>query len=214
MGFAGELTTIGLGEVFQNVAFNRLTGVLRVTARDQHAEVYAEEGRLRAFSHGHDKPFDYALIAERSDCAPPEAIRVANRRRRRRTLRALLAKSCDEFDKALYDAGVQSAIEEEVILLFSWKAASFTFEDGRADASLFDKEQLECKIELDPQGLSMEAARRMDEWEGISRQIASEREIFLAINEPTEDMPEDAGSGIDRQLDRAIEVLLEEIGDR
>ncbi len=29
-----------------------------------------------------------------------------------------------------------------------------------------------------------------------------------------EDMPEDAGSGIDRQLDRAIEVLLEEIGDR
>ena len=118
MGFAGELTTIGLGEVFQNIAFNRLTGVLRVTARDQHAEVYAEEGRLRAFSHGHDKPFDYALIAERSDCAPPEAIRVANRRRRRRTLRAMLAKSCDEFDDALYFSALENDDDDGQIWRF------------------------------------------------------------------------------------------------
>jgi len=214
MGFAGELTTIGLGEVFQNVAFNRLTGVLRVTERDHSAEVYIKEGRIRAFSHGHDKPLDYALIAERADSAPPEAIRVANRRRRRRTLRAMLAKSCDEFDAERYDAGVQAAIEEEVILLFNWKTASFTFEDGRADPSVFDKEQLECSIALDPQGISMEAARRMDEWEGISRQIASEREIFVAINEPTDDLPEEA-TRILLLLDgtRDLRTVMEELSE-
>ena len=49
MGFAGELTTIGLSEVFQNVAFNRLTGVLTVSERDRRASVYLEDGTIRAF---------------------------------------------------------------------------------------------------------------------------------------------------------------------
>jgi len=191
MGFAGELTTIGLGEVFQNFAFNRLTGVLKVMERDRHAEVYVEDGKLRAFSHGDDKPFDYALIAERADAAPADDIRTAARRRRRRTLRAMLAKSAS-FDEARYDAGVQQAVEEEVILLFGWKSASFTFEEGRADHTTFDKEQLECSIAIDPQAVAMEAARRLDEWEGIARQIASEREIFVATQEATEDLPEEA----------------------
>jgi len=191
MGFAGELTTIGLGEVFQNVAFNRLTGVLQVTERDHHAFVYIEGGRIRAFSHGDLKPFDYAVIAERADAALPDDIRTANRRRRRRTLRAALAKF-DSFDSERFDAGIRQSIEEEVILLFNWKSASFTFDEGRGDTGTFDKEQLDCGIELDPQAVAMEAARRMDEWEGISRQIASERDIFVAVQEPTEDLPEDA----------------------
>ncbi|MEM8885110.1 MAG: DUF4388 domain-containing protein [Planctomycetota bacterium] len=191
MGFAGELTTIGLGEVFQNVAFNRLTGVLKVMERDRHAEVYCEEGRIRAFSHGDDKPFDYALIAERADAAPVDSIRTAQRRRRRRTLRAMLAKQ-DDFNEQAFDHGVRQAVEEEVILLFGWKTASFQFEDGRAPATQFDKDQLECNITIDPQAVSMEAARRLDEWEGIARQIASEREIFVATQEPTEDLPEEA----------------------
>lgn len=191
MGFAGELTTIGLGEVFQNFAFNRLTGVLKVMERDRHAEVYVEDGKLRAFSHGDDKPFDYALIAERADAAPAEEIRTAARRRRRRTLRAMLAKSSD-FDEQRYDLGIRQAVEEEVILLFGWKSASFTFEEGRADGTVFDKEQLEANVSIDPQAVAMEAARRLDEWEGIARQIASEREIFVATQEPTEDLPEEA----------------------
>ena len=39
MGFAGELTTIGLPDVFSNVAFGRLTGILTVTERDRRAHI-------------------------------------------------------------------------------------------------------------------------------------------------------------------------------
>jgi len=213
MGFAGELTTIGLGEVFQNFAFNRLTGVLKVMERDHHALVYVEDGKIRAFSHGDLKPFDYAVIAERADAATPDDVRTANRRRRRRTLRAALAK-CESFDADRYDSGVRQSIEEEVILLFNWKAASFNFEEGRGDHGTFDKEQLECNIELDPQAIAMEAARRMDEWEGISRQIASEREIFVAVQEATEDLPEQAAE-ILALLDgsRDLRTILDELPD-
>jgi tetratricopeptide (TPR) repeat protein len=191
MGFAGELTTIGLGEVFQNVAFNRLTGVLTVTDRDREAEVCMQDGRVCAFRHGDGRKLDYPVIAERIGAADPETIRTAARRRRRRTLRAVLAKGTD-FSEQQYDLGVKQAVEEEVILIFGWKTASFRFDEGRADADRFDKDQLECKIAIDPQAISMEAARRLDEWDGISRQISSEREIFVATQEASEELPVDA----------------------
>ena len=178
MGFAGELATIGLSEVFQNVVFNRLTGVLTITDRDRHAAVLVSEGRIRAFSYGPDRPFDYAVIAERSGAVPSEVIQGL-RKRRRRTLKATLKKT-HGFDEKAFDGGVQAAIEEELILLFSWRNARFEFEEGRAKDSVFDPEQLDCSISIDPQAISMEAARRQDEWEAISRSVGSEKEIFLA----------------------------------
>ena len=118
-----------------------------------------------------------------------------------RTLRTALAK-CESFDAERYDSGVRQCIEEEVILLFNWKSASFTFDEGHGDQGTFDKEQLECNVELDPQAVAMEAARRMDEWEGISRQIASEREIFVTGSMGIAVYPSD-GTDLDSLLKNA-----------
>jgi tetratricopeptide (TPR) repeat protein len=178
MGFAGELSTIGLAEVFQNVAFNRLTGTLTVKERDRKAHVHIEEGKIRLCSLGAERPFDYVAIAARAEAAPREVLEAAGRRRRRRPLKAAL-REFDGFDEAAFDHAVSAHVAEEVIHLFSWKYASFVFEEGRPDESVFDKEQMNCSISLDPLALAMEAARRLDEWEAISRHVVSEREIFL-----------------------------------
>ena len=77
MGFAGELTTIGLSEVFQNVAFNRLTGVLTVTERGRRAAVYLDDGMIRAFRPDADRTLDYVAIAERHHVAASQAVRDA-----------------------------------------------------------------------------------------------------------------------------------------
>ena len=63
MGFAGELTTISLDEVFQNIATNRLSGVLNVTQRERQACILFEEGLLTAMDPGTEKGFDYEAIA-------------------------------------------------------------------------------------------------------------------------------------------------------
>jgi len=188
MGFAGELTTIGLSEVFQNVAFNRLTGVLTVTERGRRAAVYLDDGMIRAFRPDTDRTLDYAAIAERHHVAPSQAVRDAAKRRRRRTLKEGL-RNAKGFDEVRYDAAVAAAIKEEVILLFGWRNASFVFEESRPRDGTFDKEQLGCDIAIDPQTVAMEAARRVDEWETISHQVDTDRDIFVPTDVP---LPEDA----------------------
>ncbi len=188
MGFAGELTTIGLSEVFQNVAFNRLTGILTVSERDRKASVYIEEGTIRAFKPEGERPLDYVAIAERAHAASVDTLRQAARRLRRRTLKEAL-KAIATFDEDRFDAAVQAALKEEIILLFSWREASFVFEEGRAQAGAFDREQLDCHVALDPHVVIVEAARRVDEWDAISSQVRSETDIFLPAKALDEQAP-------------------------
>lgn len=181
MGFAGELSTIGLPEVFQNVAFNRLTGILTVREQGREAAVFVEDGVVRAVRG--ERPFDYVELAIGCDAAPAKAVRAAaKRQRRRRALRDVL-RADDRFDEARYDAAIHAAVQEEMVLLFGWKYASFVFEEVRPEEGTFDRDQLTAAISLDPTAIAMEAARRVDEWETISNQIHSERDIFLPVGD-------------------------------
>ncbi|MCZ6787214.1 MAG: DUF4388 domain-containing protein [Planctomycetota bacterium] len=179
MGFAGELATIGLAEVFQNLAFNKLTGTLSLEEGNKTAHVHFEAGVIRMVSMGANKPYDYAAIIGKSQVVPQKAFDAALKKRRRRTLKAALQAVAASFDEEAYDHVLASHVEEEVLLLFGWTHATFTFEERRADERLFDREQRDCTFGLDPQAVAMEAARRLDEWESISRHLGSEKEIFL-----------------------------------
>ena len=95
MGFAGEITTIGLPELFRSISFNRLTGVLTVRAGGEESAIFFVEGRIRA----HTTEFDYESIALRSGSATPAAVEEARARGRRVTLKtALQADRSAGFD--------------------------------------------------------------------------------------------------------------------
>lgn len=211
MGFAGELTTIGLSEVFQNVAFNRLTGILTVSERDRKASVYLEEGTIRAFRPEGERPLDYVAIAERAHAASAETLRQAARRLRRRTLKEAL-RAIATFDEDRFDAAVQAALKEEIILLFSWREASFVFEEGRAQNGAFDREQIDCHVALDPHVVIVEAARRVDEWDAISSQVRSETDIFLP-HKPLDEQAPAAWREVVSRLDgtRDVRRLIDEL---
>ena len=212
MGFAGELTTIGLSEVFQNVAFNRLTGVLTVTERGRRAAVYLDDGMIHAFRPDADRTLDYVVIAERHHVAPSQAVHDAAKRRRRRTLKEGL-RNVEGFDEVRYDAAVAASVKEEVILLFGWRNASFVFEETRPRDGTFDKEQLDCDIAIDPQTVAMEAARRVDEWETIAHQVDTDRDIFLPMEVTLPDDATPVMREIVAKLDgtRDLSQIIEEV---
>jgi tetratricopeptide (TPR) repeat protein len=205
MGFAGELSTIGLSEVFQNIAFNRLTGTLAVASGEREASIHFEEGRIRLFSPGPGRSIDYAAVVARAGAVPPDTLEVALKKRRRRTLRSVL-REAGGLDEAAYDGAVAAEVFEEIIPLFSWKRARFVFDEGRPDERIFDKEQRECSISIEPQAVAMEAARRIDEWAGIARHIASEREIFLPAGPPEGVQPDEEAQEILALLDGSRDV--------
>ena len=156
MGFAGELATIGLAEVFQNIAFNKLTGTLLLEESNRAAHVHFEAGVIRMVSRGADQPYDYVAIVGKSQVIPQKAFEAALKKKRRRTLKAALQAVAASFDEDAYDQVIASHVEEEILLLFGWTHATFTFEERRADDQFFDREQRASTFGLDPQAVAME----------------------------------------------------------
>ncbi len=183
MGLAGELTTIGLAEVFQNLSFNHLTGTLTLQEVDRKARICFEEGKVRAI----DTKFDYVDIARRMELAPDEELAKAENGKRRRTLKAFLAAT-GHLDEAAFDSIITSCVQEELLPLFGWRAASFSFEEGPIKSRVFGKEQLDCNIALDPMAVAMEAARRHDEWDTLENYVPTDKEVLLLLGKPEEEL--------------------------
>ncbi len=183
MGVAGELTTIGLAEVFQNLAFNRLTGTLTLAHGAEKARIAFEEGRIRAVRVG-DRCLDYVAIARQAQAAPDEALDRAASARRRRTLKAFLQAS-GAFDEGAYDAMVGGFAQEEILPLFGWHAGKFKFDEGPLKERGFEKEQLASTLALDPMAVVMEAARRQDEWAGLAAHAPTESDILAPMEGTT-----------------------------
>jgi tetratricopeptide (TPR) repeat protein len=195
MDLAGKLTTLGLAEVFQNLAFSHHTGTLTLKLNDRKACIAFENGRIRA-SKVDGQEIDYVDVARRWELATEEVLAKAAGSNRRRTLKAYLL-GCGALDEARFDAAVADAASEAILPLFGWKAASFQFEEGTIKERLFDKEQLGAAIDLDPMAVAMEAARRHDEWETIQEYIPTEKEILVHTGvRPDMDLP----SGTERLL--------------
>ncbi|HEX5136193.1 MAG TPA: DUF4388 domain-containing protein [Planctomycetota bacterium] len=177
MDLAGKLTTLGLAEVFQNLAFSHHTGTLTLKQNDKKAFIAFENGRIRA-SKVEGRDIDYVDLARRWELATEEVLAKAAGTNRRRTLKAYLLGS-GALDEARFDAAVSDAASEAILPLFGWKAASFQFEEGTLKERLFDKEQLGAAIDLDPMAVAMEAARRHDEWETIQEYVPTEKEVLV-----------------------------------
>ncbi len=186
MAFKGNVDSFSLADVFQNLAMNSQTGTLRVTPeRNPNAEekyVYFQDGRIRFLSG-----------RSRSSLLPAEVF----------VARGILSKS--DFDSALIrqtqtnetlitclvgmncvtEAQIQELlvrqIEEEIYDLFGWQAASFEFNEGPPPEGLFAAEAADAgwNINIQVSRLIMEAARRADEWDGLSKIIASQKKIFV-----------------------------------
>jgi len=179
MGFAGELATIGLPEVFENLAVNRLTGVLTVAGGSRRAAILFDAGSIRGFRNSLGPSIDYFEILQRSQALPPEVLRAAERRRRRRrTILDVLGGEPD-FDRDAYCTAVAETIREELLQIFAWRDASFVFEEGPRAQGEFDADQLACGVAIDTGELAAEAARRADEWMTIADSIDSDHDVFL-----------------------------------
>lgn len=208
MGLAGELSTIGLAEVFQNLAFNHLSGTLTISQGKQKAQVAFAHGRIKAVSVGKNK-IDWVEVARFAGVAPEEALQKAASGNRRRSLKAFLA-GCGGLDEAGYDTAVRTHVEDLILPLFGWKNGSFEFEEGKVNERAFDKEQFGCGVDLDPQGVAMEAARRHDEWNTLSSLIPGQKDILVRTDgsfEPLEEADEAVLALIDgtRRLVQVVE---------
>ena len=61
---------------------------------------------------------------------------------------------------------------------FSLREGKFTFYENLNNPEAFNKEIVDCDIEIAVDTVLMEAARRMDDWEAIRNSLPSENDIY------------------------------------
>ena len=182
MSFAGDLRGIGLADVFQNVAANRITGTLCVRVRRDERHVRFEGGAVSGFSLGAGRGLCVVehLCETGALCAEEvERTLARNRRSKKAPIGVLLEKGVIDPDRLR--AAVADRVREAVYELFLAKDAEFRFEEGSAPARVFDADLLELDLRLDVGPLLMEAARRRDELERIQLVVGSPDDLFVLL---------------------------------
>jgi len=184
MAIKGSLKEASLPDVLQLLALGQKTGCLSIADRSNFGYIYFDKGRIC-----------YASIVNRRDRLGD--ILVKHQKITSNQLDAAIHRQSKERDKKLGEIlvgmGVISQedlerymrvqIEESVYYLFTWTQGTFNFE------SEVRPERQDFLVNINPESLLLEGARRVDEWSLIEKKIPSFDLIFtvdkdrLAISE-------------------------------
>lgn len=184
MSFQGNLKSLCLFDVFQNVMNNRLTGTLLLQTGREERMVHFEEGKVAMLSLGRGvgMPMKEFLV-RRGWVTPDDLDRV---QRKRGTSRVPLPDLLDKQGVLPRDH-FQQAIEDHLTeLLYEFlllKEADYEFQEGPPPKGCFDLVQKTFRLLVDPGPMLVEAARREDEWVRIHKVITSERDLFVGLGE-------------------------------
>jgi len=185
MAIKGSLKEASLPDVLQLLALGKKTGCLAVADRQNFGYIFFDEGRIcyASIVNRRDRIGDLLrknqlVTTEQLDAA----IRLQESHRERRLGDILIETGAlrrEELERLL-----ALQIEEAVFHLFTWIQGTFNFEAGvKPEGQVFT-------MNINPESLLLEGARRVDEWSQIEKKIPSFDLIFTIDPEhpPTEDV--------------------------
>ncbi len=179
MSLKGSLNSVDLANIFQMLSINQKEGTLHIFDGETRKSIYFSPEGVTMLARGDAGKDSLGRILLRFDQVTEEQLAAAmdTARESGRPLAAVLRErgtpAPDVIDEAL-----RLQIEEEIFNLFIWKDLTFEFHDGISDEDAQALNGSVSKIVVNVNSLLMEAARRLDEWELIRRQVPSMGEIY------------------------------------
>jgi tetratricopeptide (TPR) repeat protein len=180
MGIRGDVKSISLANVLQDLASNEKTGTLRVRAAKERAvALWFDKGALRLVGIGpREGPSLLNGLLALEKIKPDEAPPVTGRRTNEGGfIRGLLKKG--RVTREDLKAALEHQMGEHLSDAFLWSEATFEFEEGEPEDAQFDVDQLDLEPRLPVEGAILEAVRRADEWGETRKAILSSNEILM-----------------------------------
>ena len=186
MALKGDLSTIGLGEVFQMISMSQKEGTLVVQDGESRKAIYFGKEGVQLLSTGRRKGFRIGDILVRAGKISQEKLKEVLDRQKtsKRLLGEELVNSGHVTRKDIQEV-VRAQIEEEIYDLFLWKRAAFEFIEGPPVEELRDPESHVIRLSFDLNMLLLEAVRRTDEWTRINLRIPGMDCVFQFENPDT-----------------------------
>ncbi len=179
MSFQGDISSLSLCDVFQNLVGNKKTGTLSVHANDSDTHIQFQDGHIISYTdtRGFSVPqwlVDKEIVAQEN---LEEALK-RYRRAKRKTLGEIL-RDLKLLDLEEYTKYVKYVVWESLCEALSFQEGSFTFRESDLNPDHGDREVKSLGLTFSASSLIMEAARRSDDWEQIRRHMPSEHEIYV-----------------------------------
>lgn len=197
MGIKGDVRSISLANVLQDLVTNEQTGTLAIRAKKDRHQLFLwfDKGALKLVGLGNSQGPSLlngllALEKIRADEAPTVTGRHTSEGG---FIRGMLKKG--RVTKDDLRASCEHQMGEHLSDAFLWSEATFEFEEGEPDDRSFDVDQLDLEPRLAVEGAIMEAVRRADEWGETRKAILSQNEIL--VPDPAR-MPKEAEPSIRR----------------
>jgi len=182
MAIEGALQDVSLADICQLLGMGMKTGCLSITDRSNFGYIYFGKGRVI-----------HASVLNRADRLGELLVR--NHVITRKDLSAAMEKQALEKGKRLGELLVeqgaiteeklhryiQMQIEEAVYHLFTWTQGSFHF-----DTDQMPDEEGIFLVNVPPEALLMEGARRVDEWSQVEKKVPSFDVVFQLDKHPDE----------------------------
>jgi len=172
MGLQGDLATLDLTGLLQNLESGRNGGVLTIQDGRDVSRLWFRDGKLAAVAYpDRHSTADFLAAAGIVDAGALE--RAGKSRRKNRWLGQILVDAgLIEHDQLV--AWVTARITDEACEVLMTRAGRFEFADGGAPTGGFDPDELALGIALPAGPLLLEAARRSDHWKMIRERIPSD----------------------------------------
>ena len=173
MAIKGSLKEASLPDVLQLLSMGKKSGCLSVTHRNNFGSIFFDKGKISyaAIVNRRDRLGDIltksgAITVEQLDVA----IEAQGKQRDKRLGEILVGLGI--ISKEELHKQIRIQIEEAVYFLFTWTQGTFNFE-----ADIRPEEQ-DFLVQINPESLLLEGARRVDEWSLIEKKIPSFDIVF------------------------------------
>ncbi len=187
MKFQGDIASLPITDVVQNLSTNRKSGLLTVKLDTQTRWITLDAGRIVCYTD--DAGFNVLTWIEEKQIIQPEALLAKAlkkyNRAKRKTLGAILADT-GALTEEEYKKRLLGLMKDMVCETLSFNEGLFEFTENSVNEESYNREFVEASIALDASNVLMEAARRCDEWTSIRNSLPSENDIYRVASTDAE----------------------------
>lgn len=186
MALKGDLSAVGLSDVFQMLAMSQKEGTLVVQDATITKRIFFSPQGITLLSRGTRSRFRIGEILVQMGSLTEEQLNEALKEQKATGKRfgdLLMQKGWvtqEDIDRV-----VRRQIEDEIFDLFLWRDAQFEFEEGPMPDRVETVMQAVMHLKFDVNALLLEALRRVDEWGRINEKIEGVHCVFVFPDDAT-----------------------------
>ncbi len=178
----GSLADVSLADICQLISLGRKSGCLTVTDRSNFGYLYFENGRV-VYAFVLNRPDRLGELLVKNGVIQADDLAKAMEEQGRESQKRLgeILIGMEAIDAPTLEKWVAIQVQEACYHLFTWDQGTFHFEPNEFP----DRDQV-LLVALSTDGVLMEAARRVDEWSVIEKEVQSLDLIYRVIRDPIE----------------------------